>query len=73
MKTRFTPTILVGSFAVLAGFAIPRANSNEAPNNAATALGTPAQVVVTPALERYLVLDTSRVPVGGPPACRRDP
>jgi len=61
MKTPFTTLVLVACAALLAGFAIPRAASVEV---------APAPAVAAPlsaaAAEQYLVLDTSRVPVGGP-------
>jgi hypothetical protein len=71
MKTRFASFILVGSLALIAGLAVPRASSDEINNNSnvitpVPAPADPAPVVVTPTVERYLVIDTSRVPVGGP-------
>lgn len=59
MKTPFTTLVAVACVALLAGFAIPRLGSVEV----ATA---PAVPLSAPLPEQYLVLDTSRVPVGGP-------
>jgi hypothetical protein len=61
MKTPFTTLVLTACAALLAGFAIPHAASVEVVTAPAAAAPLSAA-----AAEQYLVLDTSRVPVGGP-------
>ena len=61
MKTRISNYLIIAVAALLVGAALPRLSSIDLPAT------TPAQPLVTsPPAEQYLVIDSSRVPVGSP-------